>query len=267
MDTTVVFEQLIEAWDTGKRHVWVEGGTAASKTFSVVQLLVLIAEKAKFPILISIVSESIPHIKRGCLRDFQNIMGDNLIPNNYNKTDFIYTFDFAKIEFFSADDPSKQRGARRDILFVNEANNIPYDAFRELDARTKTFTIADWNPTSEFWFHSNDLVDDENSKYIHCTYKDAINVIPQSVVENILGMGARDPNWKRIYIDGLIGKVEGLVHPFFEQVDVLPDGDPFYGLDFGFTGDPAALSKHVIIGENLYSQELFYETGLTNDQI
>lgn len=268
LTTTSVFEKIVQAWINKKRHIWIEGGTWASKTWSVIQWLYLTLEHSKSPLIASIVSESIPHVKRGCLRDFKDVLSDSYDESRMNKTDLIYTFDKAMLEFFSADDPTKQRGARRDILFVNEANNIPYDAFRELDSRTKRCTVADWNPTHEFWFHENKLADDPDSEYIHCTYLDALNVIPQDVVKNILAMGERDPNWKNVYLRGLLGKVEGLVYPFFEQIDELPPGGmEGYGLDFGYSNDPTVLTRNVIKNDGLFSDELIYERGLTNPMI
>jgi len=102
--TTSIYEKLFRAVVEGKkRHIWVAGGTAASETFSILQLLYLMGEYAKSPILISVVSKSIPHIKRGCLRDFQRILGDAFDITRFNRTDLIYTFaNEAKIEFFSA---------------------------------------------------------------------------------------------------------------------------------------------------------------------
>ena len=267
METTVIFDKLADAWLKGYRHIWLEGGTAASKTFSVLQLLSTVVAKKQDPLLISAVSETIPHLKRGCIRDFISILGDNFNPGMFNKTDLIYNFGKVKLEFFSADDPAKQRGARRDVLFLNEANNISYDAFRELDSRTRLRTICDWNPTAEFWFHQNNLGADPGSCFIHATYLDALNVIPPEVIKNILAMGERDPNWANVYIHGRLGKVEGLVYPFFSQVDCLPQGNVVYGLDFGFSGDPAALVRNVVVGDSLYSQELIYERGLTNQDL
>lgn len=217
--------------------------------------------------MISIVSESRPHLKRGCLRDFQKIMGADFKPDQFNKTDLIYSFRQAELEFFSADEPSKQRGARRDILFINEINNITYEGYRELDARTRLCTIADWNPVSEFFVHEQGLLREPDSAYIHATYKDAIGFVPEEIIKNILKMGRRDPNWANVYLLGKLGKVEGLVYPYFEQETELPQGDYFYSLDFGFSTDVTAVARHVIIESELHSQELIYEKGMTNDMI
>ena len=207
-----------------------------------------------------------PHLKRGCIRDFKNILGDEFDDNNYNKTEQQYHLNKGIIEFFGADESDKVRGPRRHILFINEANNVPWETARGLDVRTSKFTFADWNPTSEFWVHENWIGKPENA-YIHSTYLDAQWVLPQEVVTNIESNRDIDPNWWNIYGLGRIGKVTGLVYPFFEQIGKMPEGQEFYGLDFGYSNDPTALVRCVIRGNELYSEELIYEAGLTNDAI
>lgn len=253
----------------GKRRALNEGGTRSSKTYSILQLLILIAQHAKRKFLISVVSESMPHLKRGAIRDFFDILHE-IQDNNprWNKTDKIYTFGDGVIEFFSADDSAKLRGAGRDILFINEANNISYDAFRELDIRTRLFSFLDWNPTCEFWAHENGLLTSPENAYIHSTYQDALAVLPPEIVANIESNKGKDPNWWHIYGEGLIGRVEGLVYPLFSQCDAMPErGQMVYGLDFGYSADPTALVRCVIVGDALYSEELIYEAGMTNDAI
>ena len=208
-----------------------------------------------------------PHLKRGAIRDFQILMGGLFDFNRYNKTDSIYHFENAQIEFFSADEPAKLRGGRRDILFINECNNVSYDSFRELDIRTKLFTFLDWNPVSEFWCHENNLASSPENTYIHSTYLDAKHVLPPEVVANIESNRDKDPNWWNVYGLGRIGKVEGLVYPYFEQVNELPAGQETYGLDFGYSNDPSVLTRNITKGQELYSKELIFERGLTNDAI
>jgi len=267
MVTTTVFERNLDAWHGGKRRALNEGGTASSKTFSCLQALILIARHAKKSLLISVVSESLPHLRRGAIRDFFRILEEPQDNNpHYNKTDNVYTFGNGRIEFFGADQADKVRGPRRDILFLNEANNIPWETARGLDIRTSRFTFADWNPVSQFWAHEHWLGEPENA-YIHSTYLDAEAVVSQKVIDNIIATGAKDANWANVYVYGKLGKIEGLVYPDFGLIDVLPDGDIFYGLDFGFSADPASLIKSVIQGDNLYSQELIYEAGMTNQAI
>lgn len=265
--TTKVYELNAEAWVSGKRRALNEGGTYSSKTYSILQLLILIAKSAKSKLLISVVSESLPHLRRGAIRDFFNILGESEDNNpHYNKSEHVYSFGNGIIEFFGADESDKIRGPRRDVLFINEANNVPWETAHGLDIRTRKFTFADWNPVSEFWAHEHWIGQPENA-YIHSTYNDAIEVIPQEVIANIESNKDRDPNWWNVYGLGRLGKIEGLVYPHFEIIKKLPEGDYFYGLDFGFSNDVTALVKNVIIGDCLYSQELIYETGLTNQAI
>lgn len=267
---TGTFNKLMDAWLGKYRRVFIEGGTWSSKTYSVMQLLKFILENYKEPILATVTSESMPHLKRGAMRDWLHIMGDELIEKCWNKTDFIYTYPKSRclLEFVSADQPAKLRGGRREILFCNELNNIARDSYREADMRTRLFTICDWNPVSEFFFHDEHLADAPENLYIHTTYKDTMEVVPPSQIDNIESYKDKDPNWYSIYALGLLGKIEGLVYPHFEQVDALPLGAVFYGLDYGFSSDPTVLVKNVLLGDKLYSQQMFYDyTALTNGQI
>lgn len=276
IQTTKIYEQNAEAWLSGKRRALNEGGTYSSKTWSILELLILIAQNTKSSILISVVSESLPHLKRGAVRDFFRILGESQDDSpQYNKTEHTYTFGKGVIEFFGADEADKVRGPRRDILFINEGNNVPWETARGLDIRTAKFTFVDWNPVSEFWAHEYWLKRDATGEHIgtkensliRSTYLDVLSVLPKEVIANIESNKDKDPNWWNIYGLGRLGKVEGLVYPYFEQIDKLPAGDVFYGLDFGYSNDPTTLIANVIIGDNLYSDELIYEKGMTNDAI
>ncbi len=233
-------------------------------------MLILIAQSTKSKIVISVVSESMPHLKRGCIRDFINILGEDFDDNRWNKSEFIYHFPNCEFEFFSADQPAKLRGGRRTILFINECNNVAYDSFRELDIRTEKFTFLDWNPVAEFWAHENKLVSDPENAFIHSTYLDARDVLPAEVVENIESNKGKDPNWWNVYGLGLLGKLEHLIWSNYQIVDELPPKCDWkcwgYGLDFGYT-NPACLNKVVIADNKLYWDECLYQAKLTNADI
>ena len=264
--TTVVYELNAAAFQSGKRHSLNEGGTSSSKTYSILQILILLASRQG--LLCSVVSESLPHLKRGAIRDFRNLMGAKYDSRLYNKSEHIYNFGKGLIEFFPADEPGKLRGGRRDILFLNEANNVSWDAFMELDSRTRLFTFLDWNPVSEFWAHEKGLASQTQNAYIHSTYQDALAVLYPEVVANIEANKGLDMNWWNVFGLGRLGKKEGLVFPSFSQVEQLPQGgQQFFGLDFGYSADPTALVKCVLEKDGLYCQEFIYETGLTNDAI
>lgn len=269
--TTKVFKAILKAWVEGKKGILLEGGTYSSKTFSALQSLIVIASDPKMQLNldINIVSESVPHLKGGCIKDFFNIIGE--IPENnpcYNQTDRVYRGRGWKgvFTFLSADN-EKALGMRRDVLFINEGDTLEWEVARELISRTNIFVVIDWNPRSEFWAHEYYL-NDPKWAYDHSTYLDALDVIPAGKREDIEDLGKKDPNYLNIYQLGLLGKIEGLVYPHFEQVDTLPLGAAFYGLDYGFSSDPTVLVKNVLIGDKLYSQQMFYDySALTNGQI
>lgn len=243
-----------------------EGGTGSTKTYSILQ--VLITKAIFYPNrLISVVSESMPHLKLGAIRDFRAILTEEGIwdERKFNLTDKIYQFDSgSRIEFFSSDNPGKVHGPRRDILFMNEAINMPYRLYDQLSIRTRDEEYLDWNPTHEFWGHQ--LRQDDDCEWIRSTYLDN-PYLPDSIVRQIEKRKETDPNWWRVYGLGLVGKIEGLIYPDFDIVDDFPDMDSFYGLDFGYSNDPTALIRMGLSGDALYLDELIYETGLTNQDI
>lgn len=266
MVTTNVFSRNLERYLAGEKLIINQGGTRSSKSFSIVQLLILIAKHAKKQLLISIVSESMPHLKRGCIRDFENIMRQERLwdDSKWNQSSSIYYFsDNVVIEFFSADQSSKLRGGSRQILFINEVNNITKASFDELDVRTEIVTFVDYNPVSPFWIEAKKTA----SNFIHSTYLDAKQVLSRNIVDKI-EMRRNDKNFWRVYGLGLTGSIEGLVYPDFTIIDEFPSSDKsIYGLDFGFSSDPSALTKVLIQEHDLFLEEKIYETGLTNQAI
>jgi len=277
MHTTGVFSKNLKAFNDYKRLIINEGGTTSSKTWSILQLLIIIAMHTP-DLLISIVSESIPHLKRGCIRDYKKIMGEDFDDDCWNASNFTYDFGNGTIiEFFSADASARLRGGRRHILYINECNNITKDSFLELFIRTSKCTFLDFNPVQEFWAH--DLIRTEKDvEYIHSTYQDSKVLLSQLEPEDAQSLQnifdkiesrRHDVNWFRIYGLGLVGNIEGLIHALDGQVDEFPNepGILVYGLDFGYSSDPTALVKCLITRDTIYSDELIYETGLTNNEI
>lgn len=251
-----------------KRIRAVCGGTSASKTVSI--LLYLIDKAQSQPnLLISVVSESFPHLKRGVMRDFLNIMKEHRYFNEgrWNMTDYIYDFETdSKIEFFSADQPSKVRGPRRDILFINEANNIPYEAYDQLEVRTKSEIWLDWNPVQEFWFYDQ-VKDKKNVDFITLTYKDNEALDPQ-IVESIESRQG-NKNWWTVYGLGQLGDVEGKIYKDWQIIDEVPHEARLErrGLDFGYSHDPAALiAVYYYNGGYIWDEEM-YQRGMFNKQI
>lgn len=267
MNLTNTFYKNIEA---KTRYIINQGGTWSSKTYSIIQLLIMKAQKYD-NLLISVVSESVPHLKRGALKDFQEIMinAGQFDYNAWNKTDSVYLFaNGSKIEFFSADNPAKVHGGRRDILYFNEIQNNAYEIFYQLAMRTKQTIYCDYNPTSTFWIHERYLDNPEYSDqitYIHSTYKDN-PYIPEAVVKDILTRAESDENFRKVYLEGIPGSLEGLIFTNYELVDEMPEEYKWkcYGMDFGYSNDPTTLLDIRYSQGALWIDELIYEAGLVN---
>lgn len=251
-----------------KRIRGVAGGTSASKTISILIWMIGYAQKYKGELL-SVVSESFPHLKRGAIRDFQSIMETQGYwkAENWNKTDYTYTFETGtKIEFFSADQPGKVRGPRRDVLFINEANNISYETYTQLEVRTKRIVWLDWNPVSEFWFYS-EVKDKDNVDFLILTYKDN-EALDARIVEAIESRKG-NKNWWLVYGEGQLGVAEGRIYSTWQIIDEVPQEARLerYGLDFGYTNDPTAVDAVYRWNNSYVLDEVVDQKGLSNKQI
>mgnify|MGYP003145441797 CR=1 FL=1 len=248
----------------------VQGGTSASKTISILLYLIHLAQSDTTPTTTSIVSESFPHLRRGCIKDFLSIMEEHqyYVDGNWDRTNFTYTFETkSKIEFFSVDQSEKVRGARRDRLFINEANNVTFSAFEELEVRTKEFIYIDFNPTSEFWIFTDVLGVRTDSGHVILTYKDN-EALDQSIVDSIEQRKNRR-GWWQVYGLGQLGEVEGKIYKDWKIIDSIPHEAKLvrYGLDFGYTNDPSSIVAVYEYNEGLIVDEITYQTGLKNRQI
>jgi phage terminase large subunit len=217
-----------------------------------------------------VVAQSIPHLKRGAIRDFQNILKAHNYwkDDNWNATDNVYTFETgSKIEFFSTDNGDKLRGARRDRLFMNECNNIHIEAFEQLEIRTKEFVFLDWNPSNEFWFYTDVLGKRDDVEHIILTYKDN-EALPNEIVEAI-EKRRNNLSWWKVYGEGQLGEVEGRVYINWEIIDTIPHFARLErrGLDFGYTNDPTAIIDIYKHNGGYILDEQCYLNGLSNKKI
>lgn len=252
-----------------KRIRGVAGGTSAGKTISILQILIDRAQSDREPTLTSVVSESFPHLRRGAMRDFLNIMMEHgyFQDDAWSKTDYTYTFETgSKIEFFSADQPSKVRGPRRDRLYINEANNVPYEAFDQLEVRTKQEIWLDWNPTNEFYWYT-DVAPSRDHDFVTLTYKDNEALDPQ-IVASIESHKA-NKNWWQVYGLGQLGEVEGKIYTNWQIVDDIPHEARLErrGMDFGYTNDPTAIVDIYYYNGGYVLDEQLYRKGMHNKQI
>lgn len=248
------------------------GGTSAGKTIGALENLIDNCQRDDKPTLTSVVSESIPHLKKGCIRDFKKIMKEQGYwkEKRWYETDKTYTFETgSQLEFFGANQSEKLRGSRRDRLFINEANNVPFNAFEELEVRTKEYVFLDWNPTNEFWYYT-EVKDKRNDiEEITLTYLEN-EALDESIVRSIEQRRGRK-GWWQVYGMGQLGEVEGKI---YRDWNILEDEEVpkyaklvRYGLDFGYSNDPTAIVA-IYFGDGIYIlDEVVFLKGLSNKQI
>lgn len=254
-----------------KRIRAVAGGTSASKTISILVWLIDYCQSPENKNkLCTVVSESYPHLEKGAMLDFQNIMKDRGYwdENSWHGTKHAYTFFGGnKIEFTSVD-YSKAHGPRRDILFVNEANNLDYKTVDQLMARTREIVWMDWNPSEEFWFYTDLLpARPDDVDFITLTYLDneALDDIMVAEIESHKGNLA----WWTVYGLGQLGATEQRIYTGWNIIEEIPFEARLerYGVDFGYTNDPTAIVAVYYYNGGYILDEIAYAKGLMNKPI
>jgi phage terminase large subunit len=257
-----------------KRIKVVRGGTSASKTFSI--LPILIDRAIKTPNLeISVVSESIPHLRRGALKDFLKIMMalGRYTDSQFNKSTLKYTFgNGSYIEFFSVDQPDKLRGARRNVLYVNECNNVDFDSYYQLAIRTSGEIWLDYNPSSLFWV-DREIINQEDVDFITLTYLDN-EALSETIVKEIESAKEKAKtssywaNWWQVYGLGQTGSLEGVCVPDWQEINLPTEARLLcYGMDWGYSNDPTSLIAMYKYNDAYIFDELIYQKGLLNSDI
>lgn len=270
----VVTTAIKKLYKLNNRIKVIRGGTSAGKTFGIIPILI---DKAiKNPNLeISIVSESIPHLRRGALKDFLKIMMmlNRYRDSQFNKSTLKYNFtNGSYIEFFSTDMPDKLRGARRTDLYINECNNIPFDAYQQLMVRTSDQIWLDYNPTSSFWV-DREVLNGEDIDFITLTYKDN-EALPDTIVKEIelakekAKKSTYWKNWWKVYGLGQLGSLEGVCIPDWKETQLPTEARILcYGMDFGYSNDPTSVVAMYKYNDSYIFDEIIYKKGLLNRDI
>jgi len=252
-----------------KRIRAVCGGTSASKTISILVWLIDYAQSTKNK-KIDVMSESYPHLEDGAIKDFKSIMIDRGYWKDelWNSTKHTYTFETTSvIKFISIDKLGKAHGPRRDVLFMNEANNIDYSIYDQLEVRTKEVIWLDWNPSSEFWYYDKikDVVDHD---FITLTYLDCYDVLPKTIIDSIESKKI-NKNWWKVYGLGQLGEIEGRIYTGWKIIDEIPHEARLErrGLDFGYSIDPTVVLDVYSYNGGIILDELIYQKGLSNKAI
>lgn len=269
-------EAVIKLRQLGNRIRIVRGGSSAGKTVAILMILVDYAIKNKNK-EISVVAESVPHLRRGALKDFLNILKqtNRYDDRKFNKSTLKYQFSTGSyIEFFSTDQPDKLRGARRTDLFINECNNIPsFEVYQQLAVRTSGTVWLDYNPSNIFWV-DKELIGQEDTDFLTLTYKDN-DSLPTSIVKEIEKAKVKAKtstywaNWWKVYGLGEIGSLEGVCIPDWKYIDSIPNEARLLcgGLDFGYSIDPSTIILLYKWNNAYIYDEILYQKGMLNRDI
>ena len=258
-------------YNAKERTVVNQGGTSSGKTYSLMQVLYVLAMSESAQV-ITIVGQDVPNLKKGAYRDANTIRNNNPIlqkwfPDVNEGERLIKCVNGSILEFSSFKDAQDAKSGKRDYLFINEANGISYEIYWQLAMRTRKKVFLDYNPSARFWVH-DEVIGRENVKLIISDHRKNYFLTKE---EHDRIEGISDPELWKVYARGLTGMIEGLVLTNWDICDQLPPEEEWkmscFGLDFGFTNDPSALEQVVLAHGELWIDEKIYSTGLTNPDI
>lgn len=270
MPFKVIWELFRANTDKAARVCVNQGGTSSGKTYTIMQVLIYMA-LIEAGSITTVVGQDLPNLKVGALRDAKTILaGSEWLAGYFNVHEsehYLQCKNNSIIEFKSYNDEQDAKNGKRDYLFVNEANGIPYEIYWQLAIRTRKKIWIDYNPSERFWVH-NEVKGRQGVKMIISDHRGNpfLSKEEHERIESI-----EDKELWKVYARGLTGKLSGVIFPNFRIVDSMPERDSWkvqgYGLDFGFTNDPTALVHCVIAHGELWTDLEIYETGLTNPMI
>ena len=264
IQTNVVYEHLT---DSQKRITIEQGGSRSGKTYNILMWIILDYARNHQDCIITIVRKTFPALRASAMRDFIEIMSNLNIYSEkaHNKTNNEYRLNKNLIEFVGLDQAQKIRGRKRDLLFINEANELTFEDWQQLIMRTTDKIIIDFNPSDEFHWIYDRAIPRDDADFYQTTYLDN-PFLEHSLVSEIERLKDVDENYWRVYGLGERGQSKALIFNKFKQVDTIPENAKLisYGLDFGYSIDPTALIATYKKGDELFFEELIYLRGLTN---
>ena len=272
IQTTRVYAELDQAVQAGYSTISEQGSSRSGKTRNtVIWLCVFLSNHGG--LRLSVVRKTLPALRGSVLLDFKEVLIQMGIwdwdKKAFNKAEFVFTFPNGSwIEFFSTDDEQKLRGRKRDICYVNEANELSYIEWQQLKMRTTMFTIADYNPSfsDEHWLCT--INSDPRTYHFITTYKDN-PFLEQTIIDEIESLQNKNQSLWRIYGLGLQAIVEGLIFTNMDLIDFIPNtgGKRFRGIDFGYENDPTAIIDVWLRGNEIWVDELCYQTHMLTSDI
>ena len=267
---TKVVISTASALERKLRYVIHQGGTSSGKTYGIIIALVVWAKQQKEKKIITIAGQTIPHLNKGALRDFEEIVEELGGLGKTNRAQKVFYVGHCLFEFIAIDKLGKAKGGKRDVLFMNECNEINYKIYQQLEIRTNQTVILDYNPSSEFWLQETLIPSLKGDEYTfqRTTYRDNPQVA-DAIIRTLEAYKETDEQLYRVYALGLTGHLEGVIFDNVEYIDEMPQAlrHVGYGMDFGFSNDPTVLVRCGVKGNGLYLEELLYKPGLTKNDI
>lgn len=270
VEVNKIYPQLTKAYQSKKRFCVQQGGTRSGKSYNILLWLIFWYCHKFNGRLITITRNTSPTLRNTIMRDFFEILENTgkYQERYHNKTNWEYKLFGNTVQFLAVDSGQKIRGGKRDVLFINEANEISLDAYRQLDFRTKEFIIMDYNPSEAYHWIYDLIIDDPDCAFHKTTYLDN-PWLPEAQVKVIEKLMETDEAYWKIYGLGERAEVGNLVFPSHSTTDYIPPDADFvgYGMDFGYSVDPTALIKVYSRGDDLYFKEVFYRNKMSGDSI
>lgn len=266
IDTNIVCEHLLES---DKKIIVEQGGTRSGKTYNILIWIIFYYCAENRNKTITICRKTFPSLRASVMRDFISILYqyDMYREEFHNKSSSEYILYNNLIEFISLDQPQKVRGRKRDLLFINEANELYWEDWQQLLFRTKDKIIIDYNPSDEYhWIYDKVIPRDDCDFYI-TTYLDN-PFLGESIKQEIERLKDTDEHYWQVYGLGIKGITKSTIFRYIE-VNQIPESAKFlsYGMDFGYTNDPTTLVAIYVDNYNLYVQEYLYRTMMTTTDI
>jgi phage terminase large subunit len=261
-----VYKHLLRS---SKRITVQQGGTRSGKTYNIILWLIFHYSVNNKGSVITICRKTFPSLRASVMRDFFQILREHNIylEEFHNKSSNEYHLNGNLVEFISLDQPQKIRGRKRNLLFINEANELYYEDWQQLIFRTEGKVIIDYNPSETFHWIYDKVIPRDDCDFYQTTYLDN-PFLNETIVSEIERLKDTDNDYWRIYGLGERGTNRAAVFQY-QIVDEVPEDADLVstGLDFGFTNDPTAIVRIYKKGDNLYVKELLYKTNLTNTDI
>lgn len=266
VDVNVVFEHLL---DSKTKIIVEQGGTRSGKTYNILLFIIFHYCQTNTGKTITICRKTFPAVRSSVMRDFIDILKQHGKYNeeNHNKSNSEYNLDGNLVEFISVDQPQKIRGRKREFLFINEANELDYEDWQQLIFRTTEKVVLDYNPSDEYHWIYDKVLNRDDVEFYKTTYKDN-KFLDDSIVKEIERLKETDEQYWQIYGLGEKGISKATIFNYVEVPHIPYDAELVsYGADAGYTNDPSTLVSVYKKEHNIYIKEHLYRTMMTTRDI